>query len=384
MLGGRSKTPTADVMKKLEHWRDDGIEIKVMPVDLTSIDSVKSVADQIHRQCPPLGGVFHTAMVLEDKLLIDLDRATLERVLRPKVQGGWNLHVVTSDLDLDYFVLFSSLSSVFGHAGQANYSAANAFLDSLAHYRRALGMPAIAINWGHVGEVGYLAERNELSERLERQGVLTFSADEAMKCLDRMIATDTIQKSVLRMDWTRWRGLGITGDVSMRFAHLLRGRSEAGTKQVRVASPEEFRQAGPEEQRQLIANVVGTKAASLLGIQADEMDWQRPLLSMGLDSLMAVEMRNWIESRLEIDLPISELMRSESLDHTCRIVFQIVNSGAGKSNDPAEVSSTPAVETAIGSTLEPALDQVTAMSDDEVDAMLERMLNDSERENQCE
>ncbi|MEO1528686.1 MAG: type I polyketide synthase [Planctomycetota bacterium] len=358
VLGGRSGRVSDAARKTIEEWTAEGIAVNVVPVDLTSMQSVEQAVRRIEAGCPPLAGVLHSAMVLEDRLLEDLDRETLERVLGPKVIGGWNLHVATIDHDLDHFILFSSLSSVFGHAGQANYSAANAFLDSLAHYRRSIGMNAVAMNWGHVGEVGYLAERSELSQRLERQGVLSFTGEEAVRCLEHAIQTDAIQPSVLRMDWSTWRGLGITGEVSPRFAHLLKTRSSDTGR--RLASAADIRQAHGEERKSMIADVLAGKVSSLLGIEPEKMDWDRPLLAMGLDSLMAVEMRNWIESYLEIDLPISELMRSEGLDQVCESIASIVGA-----TDTVEEPQTDRL-----------LEQLPGMSDDQVDQLLTQMLND--------
>src|SRR5262249_10222306 len=161
--------------------------------------------------------IFHAAMVLEDALLTRLDHDRIDRVLAPKVAGAWNLHVQTSGRSLDHFLMFSSLSSVFGHAGQASYAAANAFLDALAWHRRARGLPAQTVNWGHLGEVGYLAQRPELGERLERQGVLSFSVAQALGALETVIRRGNVQVSVMRVDWSRWRGLSVTGRVSPRF-----------------------------------------------------------------------------------------------------------------------------------------------------------------------
>ncbi|WP_158222601.1 type I polyketide synthase [Rhodopirellula sp. MGV] len=368
VLGGRSQKLSPDVITAVREIEAKyQITIRHKPVDLVKRQSVQQIADEIERELPPLAGVFHTAMVLEDRLLADLDRETLERVLRPKVQGGWNLHDVTSDYDLDHFVLFSSLSSLFGHAGQANYSAANAFLDSLAHHRRFIGLPGVAINWGHVGEVGYLAARNELSQRLERQGVLTFSADEAMRCLGHILAQDLTDQSVLRMDWSKWRGLGLTGDVSPRFAHLLQGRSDHSIHTTRLATAEEIRDTDAGERRNLIAAIIGQKAATLLGIDADELPWDRPLLSLGLDSLMAVEMRNWIESRLQIEMPIADLMRAEGLNELTNAATLIFGDSDAAPTDSANAVSTQQL-----------LDQLPAMSDASVDELLAKLMNESE------
>ena len=369
VLGGRSTALSAEQQAVLDAWKKSGVSVEHLPVDLTSLQSVQSVVEEIDRRCRPLAGVYHTAMILEDRLLQDLDEATLQRVLGPKLLGGWNLHQATDGHDLDQFVLFSSLTSVFGHAGQANYASANAFLDSLAHYRRSLGMPAVAINWGHVGEVGYLSRRAELSSRLERQGVLAFTAEEAMRCLEHILQTDTIQQSVLRMDWTKWRGLGITGDVSPRFAHLLQGKPETFSDQQRQASAAEIRAAEPEPRRAMIANLIGAKAASLLGISQENLAWDQPLLSMGLDSLMAVEMRNWIESRLEIDFPISDLMRNEGLRQICETAAEIIETVPSGDNEVAA---------------ETLLQQLPEMSDNEVESLLAKMLDPSQSESRRE
>ncbi|MFG0267596.1 MAG: SDR family NAD(P)-dependent oxidoreductase [Rhodopirellula sp. JB055] len=309
VLSGRSKTIREEAVPVIEKMRSRGTEVVVLPCDITDPDDIQRTLDQIDEDLPPLRGVLHTAMVLEDKMIVDLDRETLDRVLWPKVLGGWNLHQATRDRVLDQFVLFSSLSSVFGHAGQANYSAANALLDGLAHHRRVSGLPATVINWGHLGEVGYLAEREELSERLRRQGVLDFSSSEATECLARALHRGVTQCSVLRMDWSRWRGLGLTKDVSPRFAHLIRGGNE--TEQ--TLNGESLRQVPAADRERCLQEVVSVKLASLLGGNVAELDSDRPLLEMGLDSLMAVELRNWIEGQLQLKLQIGSLMRGSSL-----------------------------------------------------------------------
>jgi amino acid adenylation domain-containing protein len=315
VLGGRSDTVPAAAAAVIAEIERGGTRVCLMPADITRAEEVRRVLDRIGAELPPLKGIFHTAMVLEDRLLVDLDDATLDRVLRPKLLGGWNLHQESAHFPLDHFVLFSSLSSIFGHAGQANYAAANAALDGLVHERRALGLPGTVINWGHLGEVGYLARRDDLSARLERQGVLSFTVRQATDCLAYAISSQEPQLSVLRMDWTLWRGLGITDNVAPKFAHLLRSTVGGGDASgLAVLSPAAIVSASPAERRPLVQRAVCSKAAALLGIGVAELDASRPLLELGLDSLMAVELRNWIESQVGVGLPISALMRSAGID----------------------------------------------------------------------
>ncbi|MFK8113963.1 MAG: amino acid adenylation domain-containing protein, partial [Rubripirellula sp.] len=331
VLSGRSANVTQESAEVIQQMQDLGTNIVVMPCDITKVEDIRRCLAKIDAELPTLRGVVHTAMVLEDKLLVDLDRETLDRVLWPKVLGGWNLHQTTMSRDLDQFILFSSLSSVFGHAGQGNYSAANALLDGLAHHRRVSGLPATVVNWGHLGEVGYLAEREELSERLRRQGVLDFTVAEATECLARALNRRATQCSVLRMDWSRWRGLGLTQDVSPRFAHLIRG----GNESEKSLSGDALRNAAPAERADMLQLAIAGKLASLLGTTAGDLDADRPMLEMGLDSLMAVELRNWIERQLELKLQIGALMRGSSLRSLVQTLSESV-SGTSSANDDME------------------------------------------------
>ena len=377
VLSGRRQLSAEQVRAIVAEYAADGTQIRILPTDITQPVSVATTLKIIDQSLPPLRGVFHTAMVLEDRMLVDLDRATLERVLRPKVLGGWNLHQQTLGRTLDHFVLFSSLSSVFGHAGQANYSAANALLDGLAHYRRGLGLPGLAMNWGHLGEVGYLAEREQLGQRLERQGVLSFSVQQALECLEYAMQLNELQLSVLRIDWSVWRGLGITSRVSPRFAHLLRSRgAEESGEQIHLASAEQLRLANVSERALMVERLLRSKAGSLLGIASEHIQRERALLEMGLDSLMAVEMRNWIEAQMEINLPIAALMRSASLNEVIAKVCENIELAARDAVANAAVSHEAAnPRSAItGQQASDLLEQLPALPDGEVSLLLERLL----------
>ncbi|MFN3191970.1 MAG: SDR family NAD(P)-dependent oxidoreductase [Aureliella sp.] len=377
VLSGRSATPRPEAREALAEFEQAGVHVEVIPADVTKASEVQRVLSTIDRDMPPLRGVVHTAMVLEDKLLVDLDRPTLERVLWPKMLGGWNLHEATTARQLDHFVLFSSLSSVFGHAGQANYSAANALLDSLAYYRRSQGLPATVMNWGHLGEVGYLAEREQLGERLERQGVLSFSVEQATDCLEYALQNRSLQLSVLRMDWSVWRGLGITNRVSPRFAHLLQNSATASADAGSDRSAESLRRMDSALRSEQIETMVCSKAGLLLGIAADDIPRERALLELGLDSLMAVEMRNWIESQLEISLPISVLMRSENLTEVAIAISDLMESSvdshkvdSGSAAEMTEVISADDAEQLLG--------ELDDLGDSEVNDLLEQMLRDDQ------
>ena len=329
VLMGRRGADTPEACQAVAELEQLGARVVVHAADVSKEADVAAVLAAIDRDLPPLRGVLHAAMVLEDALLINLDRDRMERVLAPKLAGTWNLHTQTAGRPLDHFIMFSSLSSVFGHAGQGNYAAANAFLDAMAWYRRASGLPALTVNWGYVGEVGYLARRSELGERLERQGVLSFNVREALALLEKAMQRQHVQVSVMRVEWSRWRGLGVTGRISPRFAHLC-GHADAGqVPAVNAALPgrDTILAADPEGRPELVGALLRDKIARVLGTSPDRLDGDTPLLQLGIDSLMAVEMRNWLEGELQVDLPIVELMRSPSVSGLAELLAERLETG---------------------------------------------------------
>jgi acyl transferase domain-containing protein/NADPH:quinone reductase-like Zn-dependent oxidoreductase/aryl carrier-like protein len=368
-----------------------GVRVLVCSADVSREEDVLAVLADIDRGFPELRGVVHAAMVLEDSLLIHLDRARIERVLAPKVRGTWNLHVHTAGRPLDFFVLFSSLSSVVGHAGQGNYAAANAFLDAMAWHRRALGLPALTVNWGYLGEVGYLAEHPELGPRLERQGVLSITIREAVALLEHAMQRQHIQVSAMRVDWSRFCGLGATGRIPARFSHLRsrptaqKGQSATFDGKPGLALRHDLMaiaKAGPDERRGLVYGLLRDKVARVLGISSDRLEVDRPLLQLGIDSLMAVELRNWLERELHVSLPIVELMRSPNLSRLGeRVLERLETAGAASSPTNGGACAQQAWTNrngaeALGTDREELRAKVAELPGAEVDALLAALLEE--------
>src|SRR5262249_18471893 len=155
-------------------------------------------------------------------------------------------------------------------------------------HRRASGLPALAVNWGYLSEVGYLARRSELGERLERQGVLSFTVEEALTLLEKAMQRDHVQVGVMRMEWSRWRGLGVSGHVSPGFAHLCRleERGKVPLAGANRAGGDAIRAAAAEDRPGLLETLLRDKVARVLGTAPDRLNGDRPLLQLGLDSLM--------------------------------------------------------------------------------------------------
>jgi polyketide synthase 12/epothilone polyketide synthase D len=380
-LLGRRGIHSSESRQAVTEMEELGARVVIHRADVTNENDLAAVLADIERSGPPLRGVLHAAMVLEDGLLLNLDDERMHRVLAPKVSGAWNLHRQTLGCSLDFFILFSSVASVLGHAGQGNYAAANTFLDGLAWYRRARGLPALTVNWGHLGEVGYLAERPQLSERLERQGVQCFTVRQALTLLERLMRGQAIQAGVMRVDWSRWRGAGVTGRVSPRFAHLLeQHKSGAAHDEPRgLPTADAVRASAPEAQRAMLDTLLRGKTARVLGTSAERLDGDKPLLSLGLDSLMAVELRNWIEQELHVNLPIMELMRSPGLSPLTDLLLDLLAGEDGVSM-PSTTEQKNGHEAAAGAKPEELLAKLDEMPSEDVDALLTTLLADKHHE----
>jgi acyl transferase domain-containing protein/aryl carrier-like protein len=319
VLMGRSGASSREAEIALEAMEQAGAEVVVARTDVSEERQLAEVLDNIHRFMPPVRGVVHAAMVLDDGFLFQLDEERFKKVMAPKAVGAWNLHTQTLTCPLDFFVLFSSVTSLIGNPGQANYCAANAFLDALAHYRRALNLPALTINWGAIGEVGYLARHGEVGEHLERQGLAPLSIADATAMLEHLLQRNPAQAGVISIDWQKWGRFMPQAAVSPRFSHLIRAnldqqamddQGEGGGSLLNLILA-----AKPEERQQALAARLCEQVARVLGAAASELDTEQPLTSFGLDSIMAVEMSHWIGNELKMDLPTIALIRTPNLSH---------------------------------------------------------------------
>jgi acyl carrier protein len=251
----------------------------------------------------PLSAVVHLAAVLEDAVVDQLAPEALERVLAAKATSAWHLHELTRDLDLRAFVLFSSIAATFGAPGQANYAAANAFLDALAAHRHAGGLPATALGWGlwadGEGMAGGLAERDR--RRMARGGLIAFEAGEGLELLDTALGLGLPHVLPVRLDTTTLRTLADAGVLPP----LLRG--VVRTSAPRVARESLMRRlAGvpAEEQAAVVRGIVAEHVAVVLGHRdGEQVDVERPFKELGFDSLAAVELRNRLTQATAVKLP---------------------------------------------------------------------------------
>jgi acyl transferase domain-containing protein/thioesterase domain-containing protein/acyl carrier protein len=337
VLCSRSGAASPESKQAIAALRRQGAKVVVVKADVAQEQDVVRLLVRIARTLPPLRGVFHAANVLDDGLIVQLTPERFARVMNAKAIGAWNLHAALAKAKLDHFVLFSSISSILGSAGQANYAAANSFLDALAHHRRALGLPALSVNWGAINQVGILARNPSAAAHLDANGVHPIDPRDATQMLGFLLTRDISQIAFAHLDWQRIFGAGSAAPISPRFTELF-----TASKDDRAESAEEtadLTSAPATTRPALIAAVVRDSVARVLRTGADKLDRNRPLRELGLDSLMAFELLNRLQTRTGASLPTSKISANSTIESLCALVEENLAPASTGAQPPATRSS---------------------------------------------
>jgi 3-oxoacyl-(acyl-carrier-protein) synthase/acyl carrier protein len=258
-----------------------------------------------------LGGVVHSAGVLDDKKLSDMDWASFEKVMSSKVDGSAHLHNLTKDIrTIEHFVLFSSATSVMGNVGQANYAAANFYLDALAHSRAMEGLPALSINWGPWAEVGMAADV-ALAKALASIGVEMIPVESGLSALEMAMTTGAPQFPVLRISWSKYLPQFGSAPPSLLAALVeeteKRNAKKSAKKDVGAAAQAVIKKlvAVPAAKRvNVLSGMIQAKVMEILGItDSSVVDTTSAISDFGLDSMMSVELRNELQDLVGMELP---------------------------------------------------------------------------------
>ena len=286
--------------------QEKGAEVLAAAVDVTQEDQLKTLFRTIADTMPPLRGIMHAAMVLDDGLIQHLEADRLARVMGPKAVGAWHLHKLTETLPLDFFVMYSSVASLVGNPGQGSYVAANTFLDALAHHRRALGLAATSINWGVLADVGVASRDATLLQHLERVGMKGVSPLQALTALGRVLRTKPVQVGVMHLDWQRWGQTNPMAAHSPRFSRLMEASAASGADDPVVQL---LMTMTAEERETEMTVLLAEEIAQVLRMPPAKLDVHQPLSRLGVDSLITVELQIAIQSRFRTEISTLELMK---------------------------------------------------------------------------
>jgi acyl transferase domain-containing protein/acyl carrier protein len=396
ILMGRTKLPPralwnsaeagsqlADQIAAIRELEGLGACVHLASVDVADEGQLGAFLDEFRAEgWPPIRGVVHAAGVLQDGLLVQLDAAALDSVLRPKMMGGWLLHRLLKDAPLDFFVLFSSAGSLLGQPGQGNYAAANAFLDALAHHRRALGKPALSINWGAWSGLGFAetAGGKRLAARLALAGIKSIAPAPALEAMERLLRQGSTQIAVVSVDWARYRQFYPAGTESPLLSDLAREETNnvaqaghSGEKRNTILAAE------PAERLPLIQSHLTELVARVLGLSASKLDVQQPLSNLGLDSLMAVELKNRIAVDLGVNVPMVTFLSGPSVEQAASQLLHLLTSETpGSSVSPVSANGHLQGQQGTDGIDEHLLENLDQYSDEEVNSLLTGLLAQEE------
>jgi aspyridone synthetase (hybrid polyketide synthase/nonribosomal peptide synthetase) len=341
----------------LEEMRALGTNIKVYKMDVCSRESVRSTVTTARETMPPIAGVCNAAMVLHDKLFIDTDAETVNRQLQPKVDGTKHLDEMFSEGPLDFFILFGSLASVLGNGGQSIYHAANLFMTSLAAQRRERGLTASVMWIGMVTDIGYIARTGrQVEDQLRRRLYMPLSESDVHQLFAETVLAGRPESSgnadiilgmyqfvdspnqTVRPPWYS----------NPRFSHLILEDEAPETHHQTDSTAAKARQKletaeSEDVATEAVQELFSTKLEAMMQLPPNTVRANAPLLELGCDSLLAVEIRTWFLKELNVDVPLLKILGQETVAEICReVARKFLRSNIGK----PQIYETPAKPTA--------------------------------------
>jgi NAD(P)-dependent dehydrogenase (short-subunit alcohol dehydrogenase family)/acyl carrier protein len=322
VLASRRGDATPEAAAVLAQFSSAGVAARAMACDVTDRKALAALLAQIGQEMPPLRGVVHAAMVIEDSLIARMSAASIHRVFAPKLLGALHLHELTRDMPLDLFVLYSSATTFFGNPGQSNYVAANMLLEALAADRRMRGLPATCVSWGPIADAGYLARNEQVRDTLvARMGGQALTADECLQILERLVSADAPNLGALDLEWSALRKFLPTAGAP-KYAELSR---LAETETSHAEGGEDIRRwlesLNSTELHAALTDILKREVGEILRVAPENLDENKSVYDIGMDSLMGVELVSALESRLGVTLPLISLSEGPTI---VRLVDRLV------------------------------------------------------------
>ncbi|MDD5286330.1 MAG: SDR family NAD(P)-dependent oxidoreductase [Desulfuromonadaceae bacterium] len=338
-LAGRNK-PVGDTAARIAALASDGATVTFIPADAASAADIERLFETIRSTMPRLAGIFHLAGLLDDAPLASLERSRLQQSLGAKAVGAWHLHRLSAGLALDHFVLFSSAAEVLGNRGQGAYCAANGFLDGLAGLRRSQGLPAVSIAWGPLSGGGMAESSDTIRRIVERQGFGFIPAINLFPILEQLLRSGVSSPVSIQCDWNRYREANHLPAGGFLSGLALQDQQHAAKADDRSPILRELQDALPENLKALLTRHLQQRAGEVIGLSGERLDTATPMVELGLDSLMAVDLRNLLVRDLGVNLTVATLFNFPTLDS---LACYLLDEQLALSPEPPPVAAIPDV-----------------------------------------
>ena len=330
-ITGRSGANSDEKQAFVKRLSEQGVNVRPLSCDTADFDRLAEVFQELHAEMPPLKGVFHSGAVIHDQPIAEMELEVLQQVMRSKALGAWNLHRLTEHMDLDHFVLYSSVANAVGNSRQAAYSAANGFLNGLAEHRAAHNLPATAVSWGAIADVGVVARDEKLEQFLKYTGLRGIQSEEGLAVLKEALAREVTQFGVtLITSWVDWSRFETRGAKSPRFATLIAADSVDEDNSARDALIEELSQLSPPDRVELLSSLMVEILASVLRSDPSTVPIDCAINQFGVDSLMATEVQMLFDSKLGINVSVLQLIGDTTIrELAATSVENLMGEGSG-------------------------------------------------------
>jgi len=322
VLISRSGPTSIDALEGIARLEKQGVKIHAISCDITDESALTALFKDIEKNMPPLRGIVHAATVINDGLVRNMDAEQIRSVLAPKVMGASFLHDLTKEMPLDFFVMFSSATTLFGNPGQSNYVAANTSLEALAQYRRSKGLPATCVRWGAIDDVGFLARNEKIKDALQsRMGGGALNSTVALGALENMMVNERSGLGVMELDWSALARF-LPSATSPKFSDIAAQAEDSDTTEDNADDVQRMlAELSDDELHLTLTEMIRSEVGEILRVAADKIDPSKSIYDMGLDSLMGVELVVALESRFGIRLPVMALSQSPTI---AKLVERIV------------------------------------------------------------
>lgn len=321
ILIGRRGIASLQTQEILETFKEQGVNIKAASVDVTNKEQLTSLIANCETTMPPLKGIIHAAMVLNDQPIHQISLETIHEVLLPKIAGCLNLHELTLHQPLEFFVLLSSISSIIGNLGQGNYAAANAFLDGFCQYRQAMGLPALTVNWGALN-AGVLVRHQNIAKNLENHGIKALPVKTALHLLENAMRGKELQVCIQDVDWQQLMECMPSLKKSSVFVDFA---IESNLVKKSNALAQELLEIDEDKRLDIVTDIIKETLAKTLKMDSTKIDIHIRLNTLGVDSLTAMELQSDMETNLGVKIPTLELMKGPTIKQLAKIALDILN-----------------------------------------------------------
>jgi NAD(P)-dependent dehydrogenase (short-subunit alcohol dehydrogenase family)/acyl carrier protein len=321
--------------EKIEEMRRKGARVEEVRCDIAERREVREMIKEIEGRGEEIKGVIEAAGELADGVVMRQRWEGFRKGMRAKVEGVWNIEEEVGEKEMEMMVMYSSATAVLGTPGQSNHAAGNAFMDMVARERRRRGKAGVSVNWGAWKEVGAAAERG-VGARVAGAGIGEISREGGIRAMEEVLSRGSVQVVVLPIDWNVVKS---TARVSPLFSDLV--RQETGYDTPRQAharngegefSREKLLAATSEEQSTLLQDYLSARIASVLKVPQSKLDLQKPLSRLGIDSLMAIELRTRVQADLGVLIPIADLLKGPSVAQlTSQLLEQVASESVSES-----------------------------------------------------